>query len=304
METIRLNNGVEIPCIGIGPGSVMRGKTITFWGSSFLGKTLNKIFTKFLYIYKKKKQINSLVRSFKMGYRLIDYSAAYGNEELIRIAIDKSGYKREEFFITSRISNKQQFTGKIREALMQTLKKMKLDYIDLYMFHWPVTDHYINTYKELENLYNEGFIKAIGVANCHQHHLEKILKECHLIPALNQIEVHPLFTQKPLIEYCKSKGIVIEAYTPLARNDDRLCHNKILEQIALKYNKTIAQVILRWNVQQEIIPIPRSSNAKRQKENISIFDFKLTDEDIKAIDSININSRLRYDPDNCDFSRL
>jgi diketogulonate reductase-like aldo/keto reductase len=153
-------------------------------------------------------------------------------------------------------------------------------------------------------LHQQGFCKSIGVANCHQHHLEEILKVSDVVPAINQIEVHPLFTQKPLIEYCKLKGIVVEAYTPVARCDDRLIRLPLLRNIAEKYNKKINQIILRWHIQNGVIPIVRSLNAKHQIENISIFDFELTREEIEKIDSININSRLRYDPDNCDFSIL
>ena len=153
-------------------------------------------------------------------------------------------------------------------------------------------------------LYDEGYIKALGVANCHQHHIEELLKVSEVIPAVNQIEVHPLFTQKTLIEYCQNKGIVVEAYTPIARFDDRLVRLPLLKRIAQKYNKTIVQIVLRWHIQNGLIPIVRSLNKKRQLENISIFDFKLTADEMDSIDRININARVRYDPDNCDFSIL
>jgi diketogulonate reductase-like aldo/keto reductase len=172
------------------------------------------------------------------------------------------------------------------------------------MFHWPVTGVYLNTWKQMEQLYKEGYCKAIGVANCHQHHLEAIFKIAEIIPAVNQIEVHPLFTQKPLIEYCKSKMIAVEAYTPIARFDDRLVKLPALKKIAQKYNKSVVQVVLRWHIQNGLIPVVRSLNKKRQLENISVFDFELTKEEMQTIDGFNINSRLRYDPDNCDFTIL
>lgn len=178
---------------------------------------------------------------------------------------------------------------------------MGLDYIDMFMFHWPVTGHFVDTYKEMEKLYKEGYVKVLGVANCHQHHLQDIMDNCEIIPAVDQFEIHPLFTQKPLIEFCHQYGIAVQAYTPLARNDDRLTKNLILQGLAKKYHKTIQQIILRWDIQLQQIPIPRSLNPGRQKQNIDIYDFSLTDEEIKAIDSININSRLRFDPDNLDF---
>ena len=156
----------------------------------------------------------------------------------------------------------------------------------------------------MEQLYKENYCKALGVANCHRHHLEKILNIAEIVPQINQIEVHPLFTQKPLIEYCKSKNIVVEAYTPIARFDDRLMRRIKLTEIAKKHEKTPVQVVLRWHIQNGIIPVVRSSNKERQIENISVFDFELTDEEMKTIDGFNINSRLRYDPDNCDFRRL
>lgn len=299
-----LNNGVKIPCIGIGPGSVLRGKCyeVPFLGKMFfLGKVINRAYHQFMYHYKAFKYVRSLARSLQLGYRLIDYSAAYGGEHLIAKAIAKSGLDRQSIFITSRITNEQQYSGSVRESLMMSLKKLKVDYIDMYMFHWPVTDHFVDTYKEMEKLYKEGYIRALGVCNCHQHHLQKILDECEIVPALDQFEVHPLFTQKPLIEFCKKHGIQVEAYTPLARNDDRLRKNLILKGLCKKYNKDLAQIILRWDYQNGVLPIPRSSNSKRQASNIDIFDFELLDEEMKAIDSININSRLRFDPDNLDF---
>jgi diketogulonate reductase-like aldo/keto reductase len=156
----------------------------------------------------------------------------------------------------------------------------------------------------MEQLYKDGYCRAIGVANCHRHHLEAIFKIAEIMPAVNQFEVHPLFTQKPLIEYCKSKNIAVEAYTPIARFDDRLVRLPALKEIAKKHRKTIVQVVLRWHIQNGVVPVVRSLNKTRQLENISVFDFELNDGEMKTIDGFNINSRLRYDPDNCDFSIL
>jgi diketogulonate reductase-like aldo/keto reductase len=156
----------------------------------------------------------------------------------------------------------------------------------------------------MEQLYREGYCRAIGVANCHRHHLEKIFKIAEIIPQVNQIEIHPLFTQKPLISYCKSKDIAVEAYTPLARYDGRLVNLPKLKMIAANYNKSVIQIILRWHIQTGVIPIVRSLNKKHQAENVSIFDFMLAEDEMRTIDGFNINSRLRFDPDNCDFSML
>jgi len=301
---IILNNGVEIPVIGNGPGILSYSvqyksdKNLLF---NFIKKGYNKLYRK---ISDECGYIDAVVNSINIGFTLIDFSAAYGNEQLIGKAIKKCNFDRKDLFLTTRVSNRQQEKGNIREQFFNTLKKYGTDYVDLYMFHWPVTRTYLDAWKQMEQLYKEGYCRAIGVANCHQHHLEEIIKIAEIMPAVNQFEVHPLFTQKPLIEYCKSKNIIVEAYTPIARFDDRLVHLPALKVIARRHNKSIVQIVLRWHIQNGIIPVVRSLNKKRQLENISVFDFELTNEEVKIIDGININSRLRYDPDNCDFSIL
>ncbi len=299
-----LSNNVEIPVIGNGPGTLNYSIQYVSNKSGLLylsQRAYNKFWGR---KRKEEKYIDAIVHSFQVGFTLLDYSAAYGNEQLIGKAIKESGIDRKNLFLTTRVSNKQQLTGNIREQFFNTLNNYRTDYVDLYMFHWPVTGVYLETWRQMEQLYKEGYCKAIGVANCHQHHLEEIFKVAAVAPQVNQFEVHPLFTQKPLIEYCKSKNIVVEAYTPIARFDDRLVRLPALKSIATKYNKTIVQVVLRWHIQNGIIPVVRSLNKKRQSENISIFDFELTSEEMQIIDGFNINSRLRYDPDNCDFSIL
>jgi len=302
-----LSNNYKIPIIGTGPGYPpypARWKWADNMPIPFFGKVVNGIKSRIQFYFIKKKWINTLSESLKMGYRLIDYSAAYGDQTILKRAIEKSGVKREELFIISRVSNLDQYKNKVRESCMNTLREIGISYIDLYMFHWPVTGHYINTYKEIEKMYKEGLVRSIGVCNCHRHHLEEIMKRCEIIPMVNEFEVHPLFTQKPLIDFCKSHNIHVIAYTPLARNDDRLRSNLILKGISKKYNKTIQQVILRWDIQNGLTPIPRSSNISRNAVNFDIFNFELIDDEMKAIDSININSRLRYDSDNLDFHSI
>lgn len=302
---IKLNNGVEIPAIGNGPAAPGYSPKSKFQSNNiFLGlsqKVLNRL-------YHRPKMysnyINAVAHSFKIGFTLLDYSSAYGDGHLIARAIRKSGVERKDLFLTTRISNGAQKERKVRECLMQQLKGMGTDYVDLLMFHWPVTGYYLDTWQEMVKLYKEGYCRALGVANCHQHHLEEILKVSDIVPVVNQVEIHPLFTQKTLIAYCKEHDIQIEAYTAIARMDDRLVRLPLLKNIAKKYGKTIVQVVLRWHIQNGVIPVVRSLNKNRQLENISIFDFELTPEEIIAIDGININSRLRYDPDNCDFSIL
>ena len=179
-----------------------------------------------------------------------------------------------------------------------------MDYVDILQFHWPVTDYYVDTWREMEKLYKEGYVKHLGVANCHQHHLEEIFKICQHKPEIGQFEIHPLFTQKLLIDYYKQHDIQVCAYTPIARFDDRLMRLPLLKRIGEKYSKSVTQVVLRWHIQNGIIPLVRTLNPAHQRENLDVFDFELTESEMKAIDAININSRLRYDPDNCDFSIL
>ena len=293
----------NIPLIGFGPGMV------SFISKSRVSGGLNRLFyNKFFnrinnFLDCRKYEV-AIENALKLGYRLLDYSSAYGDGKLLQKAIVKSGVKREDLFITTRVSNRAQREGCVREEFMTFLKNMDLEYVDLLQFHWPVTDLYLETWREMERLYDEGYVKHLGVANCHQHHLEEIYKICKHRPEVGQFEIHPLFTQKPLINYYKDNGIVVEAYTPIARYDDRLVRLPLLKQLEKKYNKTFVQIILRWHVQNGVIPLVRSMSKVHQLENFGIFDFELSQEDVNAIDAININSRLRYDPDNCDFSIL
>lgn len=297
IPSIRLNNGDEIPCIGIGPGGA--------WYSGRVNNFCKRVYVHFIGVpLLEHKYVNAVAHALSLGYRLLDYSSAYGDGELIQEAIRKSCVKREKLFITTRVSNRAQRDGYVRKEFINFLKNMQLDYVDLLQFHWPVTDMYLDTWKEMEKLKDEGLVKHLGVANCHQHHLEKIFNICRHRPEIGQFEIHPLFTQKPLIEYYKQQGIVVEAYTPIARYDDRLVRLPLLKRLERKYNKSFVQIILRWHVQNGVIPLVRSMSKEHQKENFSIFDFELTQKDMATIDSININSRMRYDPDNCDFSIL
>ena len=169
--------------------------------------------------------------------------------------------------------------------------------------HWPVTDYFLDSWKEMEKLYKEGMCKAIGVCNCNIHHLNELESVAEIMPMVNEFECHPLFTQKELREYCKEKNIQVMAYTSTGRMDERL-KKTVLVPLAKKYNKSIAQIILRWHQQIGNIPIINSVNPKHMVENTNIYDFNLSNEEIASIESININSRLRYDPDNCDFKQL
>lgn len=304
MNEVQLNNGVSIPAIGIGPAAARSGNLnlksdIPIINLGF--RAYNKFCLRPVLYH---NYVNSVAHAFQAGFRLLDFSSSYGDGVLINKAIRKSRIDRKDLFLTTRVSNQAQRSGKIRECLFQQLEGMGTDYVDLLMFHWPVTDLYLDTWKQMVQLYKEGYCRTLGVANCHKHHLEALLSVSEVVPAINQIEVHPLFTQKELVKYCKSCGIQVEAYTPIARMDVRLTRLPLLKRMSEKYHKSIAQIILRWHIQNGLIPVVRSLNKKRQLENISIFDFELSADEMIAIDNLNINSRLRFDPDNCDFSIL
>jgi len=305
IPTKKLINGIDIPLIGNGPALWVYfvDNKPTWTNANKLFRFSKRIYTKFEHKFITTPQlVEKVAFAMKNGCFLLDYAESYSAENLIGEAIKKSGIERKKLFLTARVGNVTQKEGKTRESLLRTLDLYNTDYVDLFMFHWPVPNFYTNTWKEMEILYKEGFCKAIGVANCNVHHLEAIFNICKIQPMLNQFEIHPLFTQKPLIEYCKQRDIAVEGYTPLARFDERLKNAFCLQELSKKYNKTIPQVILRWHIQNDIIPIVRSMNQKRQIENISIFDFELTADEVNRIDKLNINSRLRYDPDNLNYS--
>lgn len=304
MECIKLSNGNFMPKLGLGTDDVLFVRKFYTPSNKYLRKISLAYRYGILKPYYNYQLSESIAEALKIGYRLIDTSSAYSNEGAIGRAILKSGIDRSEVFVTTRITNQDQFTHRVRDSFFESLHNLGLEYVDLYQFHWPVTGEYIQTWKEMEKLYRDGYIKNLGVANCHQHHIETILSECEIAPVVNQIEVHPLFTQKPLIDYCKSKAIQVEAYSPIAQNNDRLRRNRVLNRLAEKYGKTMQQIILRWHIENGVIPIPRSTNVNRLHTNFDVFDFSLTHNEVAAIDSININSRLRYDPDNCDFTLL
>ena len=308
MEYINLANGTNLPVIGFGPGGCGYTPNVAFRRPqrglrSIPYRAYNKLIRR---PGQEKNYMEAVASAIKKGFRLIDYSAAYGDGNLVRKGIQQSGISRNELVLTTRVSNGAQFKGRdaVKQEFFRQLKGLGTDYIDILMFHWPVADHYEETWQAMVELYREGYVKTLGVANCHAHHLEKLFTLTEEKPLINQFEIHPLFTQKPLIAYCKEHGIQPEAYTPIARFDDRLVRLPILNRIAEKYGKTFLQVVLRWHVQNGIVPVVRTLNPKHQKENLGIFDFSLTDEEMAQIDGININSRLRYDPDNCDFTIL
>ncbi len=303
MRTIQLNNKVEMPDICFGTG-------ITYLKNSGFKGLLSKTKYQMKVILNKDKK-NALQNlnlpkllelSMDKGCNCFDSSRAYGASEFT-LGQTLKKFPRESYFIVTKLGNNDQYNSNVRGGLENSLSEMGLDYVDLYLMHWPVENHFIESWKQMEELYKEGKCRAIGVCNFNIHHLEELKRYASITPAVNEIECHPLFTQEELRQYCNKEGIQILAYTATARMDERL-KKTCLTEIARKYNKTIAQIILRWHQQIGNIPIFASSDKKHLINNLEIDDFSLEQDEIESILKININSRLRYDPDNCDFRQL
>lgn len=304
MDTFTLSNGVEMPTLAFGPGSFVGWEPCQPFHHIPFSRRLNRLALRLRDRWRRRRGLHLLTQAIRSGVRLIDYSHTYMDEWILAAAVRKSGLKREEIFITSRAGNEDLYKDRVYDTCRRTIESMGLSHLDMYMFHWPVPEHFLKAYQDLERLYKEGFIRAIGVCNCHIHHLKAIMDICTITPMVNQFEVHPLFTQEPLVQFCRDNHILVEAYTALARNDDRLRNERILNQLSQKYGKTHAQIILRWHIQRELIPIFRSSSLKRIKSNLNIFDFSLTRDELESISGLNLDSRLRYDPDRSDLTRL
>lgn len=269
-DTVTLTNGVEMPRFGLGVWQVEDGSEV----------------------------VQSVKWALEAGYRAIDTAAAYGNEEGVGQAIKESGLNREDLFITTKVANTEQGYESTLKAFDESLKKLNLDYIDLYLIHWPLHETFVDTWKAIEKLYKEEKVRAIGVCNFHQHHFEKLMESAEFQPMVNQIELHPLLSQEPLREYCASKGIAVEAYSPLGSG--KILDNPEIKKIADKYKKSVAQVILRWDWQLGLITIPKSVHQDRIQENADIFDFELSQEDIEFINSLNKDERVGWNPERFD----
>ena len=281
---MKLNNGLQMPDIGLGgcmvPGGIRSGFRIA--------NAQKKI-----YHY-----------AFHKGCKLYDTSSSYlRNEEILGKAIAKEG-NREQVFLMVKISNKEQRTRDIKKVVADILSRLQTTYIDMLVLHWPLPDHFIDSWLAMEKLVQEGTVKSLGVSNFHEHHLEALLKVATIPPAINQIEVHPFLTQKPLIAYCKERNIGIVSYSPLARMHDVLMNTKTLRSLAKKYKKSVPQIIIRWNIQLGIVPIPRTTKPHHLDEFMEAFHFTLTEEEMRAVDALNENIRLRYNPDTCDMDLI
>jgi diketogulonate reductase-like aldo/keto reductase len=264
-STIKLNNGIEIPILGLGT-----------WALKGQGC------------------IQAVQWAIDMGYRLIDTASLYGNEKEIGKVIEDSKISREELFITSKVWNSDQGYEKTLKAFEKSLKALKLSYLDLYLIHWPISGLRNDTWKALENLYENDRVRAIGVSNFTISHIDELLSKTSMTPMVNQVEFSPFLYQKELLEHCNSKNIQLEAYSPLTRA--RRFGDSTLRSIASKHNKSIPQILIRWGLQHQIIEIPKSGNKKHLKENSDVFDFELDTIEMNQLDGLNEDLRVTDDP--------
>lgn len=267
-----LNNGVKIPSIGFG----------TYKSGS------------------DEETANIVKYALEVGYRQIDTASFYGNEVGIGNGIKASNVNREDIFLVTKLWNEDHGYEKTIEAFHKSLENLQVDYIDLYLIHWP---NKLNneTWKAFEHLYETGKVKAIGVCNFKKGHLEELIKNSKIKPMVNQVEMHPVNQKKELVEYCETNGIQLIAWSPIMRG--KIFENKLMKDLSVKYKKSIAQIVLRWHIQRGIIPIPKSSNESRINENIDIFDFEISQEDMKSIESLDegYNASVTGVPENTTY---
>ncbi len=250
------------------------------------------------------KTIDDAIRAaLDAGYTAFDTATAYDNEEQIGRALHKLGVNRSELFITTKLWNPQHVQGydACIEACKQSLAWLRLDVIDLYLIHWPVPSRgkTVEAWRALIQLQKEGLVRSIGVSNFHIHHLEMLERETGVIPSVNQVERHPWLNQRELIDYCRAKNILVEAYSPLMRG--HIKDEPVLAEIGDRHKKSAAQVVLRWHLQGGVACIPKSVHANRIQENAALFDFDLSDDEMASIDALNRNRRLLPDPDKMDY---
>lgn len=278
-ETYKLNNGVEIPIIGFGTWQTPDGQVAE----------------------------ESVLAALNSGYRHIDTAAAYGNEESVGAAIKKSGINRHELFVTTKLWNSDHGYQNTKKAIDTSLEKLGLDYLDLYLIHWPnpaaMRDNWVElnaeSWQAMEEAVQAGKIRAIGVSNFRKHHLDELLKTAEIKPAVNQNYLNPSDMQEDLVKYNDSLGILNEAYSPLGTGG--LLSNEVVNEIAEKYGKSPAQVLIRWSLDHNFLPLPKSVHPDYIKANADVFDFDIEPEDMKKLDGLHGAAKMANDPDEVDF---
>jgi diketogulonate reductase-like aldo/keto reductase len=238
---------------------------------------------------------DSVGSALEIGYRSIDTAAAYENERGVGKAIRESGIPREDIFLTTKVWNDAQRARRTLAAFEESLDRLQTDYVDLYLIHWPVEGHSQETWRVMEEIYQSGRAKAIGVSNFLVHHLEDLFRECHIVPSVNQVEFHPLLVQPELLRFCQGHRIQVEAWSPLMSG--QIFTVQTVQELAEKYLKTPAQIALRWNLQHEVVTIPKSTHANRIAENAQILDFELSQADMDLLDALDEGKRTGPDPD-------
>lgn len=278
-DAFKLRNGVEIPCVGFGTYLTPDGDTC----------------------------VNSVKEALLAGYRHIDTAEFYANEESVGKALAESGISRDEVFVTTKLWNTNQGYDSALRHFDMSAKKLGLDTVDLYLIHWPMAKDFVadypktllDTWRAFERLYEEGRVRAIGVCNCLKHHLKVIIDNSKVAPMVNQIEFHAGLVQKEAEEFSKHNGVVVEAWAPLCRG--RAFGNPVLESIAAKHGKTQAQVLVRWCLDKGVLPLPKSVTPSRIRENIDVFDFALSADEIAAIETIEGVGRIGSNPDDAKY---
>ena len=262
-DTYTLNNGVKVPCIAFGTYKAAEGNSADI-----------------------------ITAAIEEGYRYFDTASFYETEEYLAEAIKRSGLPREDFFIATKLWKEEMGYEETLAAFERSSKRLNTNYIDLYLIHWPKPTHdyaewkqlNIDTWRALEKLYKEGKVRAIGVSNFLPHHLDNLLKNCEIKPMVDQLEYHPGYTQEATVQYCKQHDILVQAWSPIARG--RILQDVTLIEMAEKYRVSVAKLALRFCIQNEVLPLPKASSKERMRENMDLFDFEISDEDMKRLNTL------------------